>query len=80
MHRSLRHEGLKLCTIPSEGELLIKLALSCDQAQALNDGYATIPNNVDFAILEAVSVLPTASAICACHGNVHFYHVSFSGG
>jgi serine/threonine protein kinase len=50
-----------LSMIPAEGELLIlpntefkvKLALSCDQAQALNERYATIPDNVDLVILEA---------------------------
>ena len=50
-----------LSMIPAEGELLIppntefkvKLALSCDQAQALNKRYATIPDNVDLVILEA---------------------------
>ncbi len=49
-----------LSMIPAEGELLIlpntefkvKLALSCDQAQALNERYATIPNNVDLVIIE----------------------------
>jgi serine/threonine protein kinase len=52
-----------LSMIPAEGELLIlpntefkvKLALSCDQAQALNERYATIPDNVDLVILEAAS-------------------------
>jgi serine/threonine protein kinase len=50
-----------LSMIPAEGELLIppntdfkvKLALSCDQAQALNERYTTIPDNVDLVILEA---------------------------
>jgi serine/threonine protein kinase len=60
-----------LSMIPSEGELLIlpntefkvKLALSCDQAQALNERYAAIPNNVDLVILEAAPPrLPAISA------------------
>jgi hypothetical protein len=46
---------------PADDELLIlpntefkvKLALSCDQAQALNERYATIPDKVDLVILEA---------------------------
>jgi hypothetical protein len=50
-----------LSMMPAEGELLIlpntefkvKLALSCDQAQALNERYATIPDNVDLVILDA---------------------------
>jgi hypothetical protein len=68
--------------IPSEGELLIlpntefkiKLALSCDQAQALNERYATIPDNVDLVILEAAAPVPVA--VSAFHGHSSF-HASF---
>jgi serine/threonine protein kinase len=53
----------ELSMVPSEGELLIlpntkfkiNLALLCHQAKALNERYATIPDNVDLVILEAVS-------------------------
>ena len=71
-----------LSMIPSEGELLIlpntefkvKLALSCDQAQALNERYATIPDNVDLVILEAAAPVPVA--VSAFHGHSSF-HASF---
>ncbi len=68
-----------LSMIPAEGELLIlpntqfkvKLALSCDQAQALNERYATIPDNLDLVILEAAPARPPGFSHSSSHASIH---------
>ncbi len=62
---------------PSEDELLIlpntefkvKLALSCDQAQVLNERYATIPDNADLVILEAAPARPPGVSHSSSHAS-----------